>query len=116
MTKRNKAGNSAQVERLRQSLAREKEKSAALARERKEAREQQAAAAEILKVISRSPSDAQPVFDAIVKRALRLMRGHSAVVTRVVDGMLHMGAFTSTGKAGDAAMQKGYPRPIEGKS
>ena len=43
----------------------------------KEAREQQAATAEILKVIASSPSDVQPVFDAIVANADRLIGGFS---------------------------------------
>ena len=39
-----------------------------------EALEQQAATSEILRVISESPTDAQPVFETIVKAALKLCR------------------------------------------
>jgi hypothetical protein len=44
-------------------------------RELAEAREQQAATSEILRVISSSPTDVQPVFDAIVRSAVRLCDG-----------------------------------------
>ena len=78
----------------------------------KEAREQQAATAEILKVIASSPSDAQPVFEAIVANANRLIGGHSAVVYRFVDGVGHLAAFTPLGPAADAALKALFPRPI----
>ena len=51
-----------------------------LSKDLKEAREQQAATAEILKVIASSPSDVQPVFDAIVANADRLVGGSSSAV------------------------------------
>jgi len=48
---------------------------ARLSRELSEAFEQQAATAEILNVISNSPTDTQPVFDAIVQSGLKLFPG-----------------------------------------
>src|SRR5262245_37795298 len=47
-----------------------------------EAAEQQAATAEILKVISSSPSDVQPVFDAIISNAVRLCAAVYGIVWR----------------------------------
>ena len=43
-------------------------------RELAEARERQTATSEILRVISQSPTDAQPVFESIVVTAVRLLR------------------------------------------
>ncbi len=48
---------------------------AQLSRELSEASEQQAATAEILSVISNSPTDTQPVFESIVQSGLKLFPG-----------------------------------------
>ena len=61
-----------------------------------EAVEQQTATSEILRVISNSPTDVQPVFDAIARSALRLIGGHSAGVARRDDDTLHLAAMTAT--------------------
>jgi GAF domain-containing protein len=80
--------------------------------ETKEALERQTATAEILKVIASSPSDVQPVFDAIATSANRLIGGITASVTRIVDDMLHLAAFVTTGRSGDEAHKSTYPRPL----
>src|SRR6478609_2774197 len=80
----------------------------------KEAREQQAATAEILKVIASSPSDVQPVFDAIVANADRLIGGFSTAVYRFVGGICHLEVFTPVNPAADEMMRARFPRPIAG--
>jgi GAF domain-containing protein len=65
-----------------------------LARALVEAHEQQAATSEILRVISRSPGDAKPVFEAIVSSAARLCEAQFAYVALHVDGVLAAAAHT----------------------
>ena len=85
-----------------------------LSKDLKEAREQQAATAEILKVIASSPSDVQPVFDAIVANADRLVGGSSSAVFRFVDSICHLEAFTSVSLAADKMLRARFPLPIAG--
>ena len=82
---------------------------ARLFRETNEALERQTATAEILKVIASSPSDVQPVFDAIARSSNRLLGGYSTMVARIADDALHMVAFTSTTPEGDAALKRSFP-------
>src|SRR5262249_4804992 len=51
-------------------------------RELVEAQEQQTATAEILRAISGSPTDIQPVFEAIADSAMRLLKGWATAVDR----------------------------------
>jgi two-component system, NtrC family, sensor kinase len=80
--------------------------------ETQEALERQTATADILRVIASSPSDVQPVFEAIATSANRLIGGFSATVVRFIGDMLHLVAFTPTNAAADEALQSSFPRPL----
>jgi signal transduction histidine kinase len=61
-----------------------------------QALEQQTATADILKVISGSPTDVQPVFDAIAESAARLCSANDAQVLRVEGNVLRLIAAFGT--------------------
>src|SRR5450755_3896524 len=85
---------------------------ARLQAELRAAQDRQTATAEILKVIASSPSDVQPVFDAIAASANRLVGGFSSTVFRFIDGMAHLKAFTPTTPEADEILQSTFPRPV----
>jgi signal transduction histidine kinase len=98
------------------AIAREAAMGAETARlfnETQEALERQTATAEILKVIASSPSDTTPVFEAIANSAKRLLGGFSTAVFRLLDGTVHLAAFTPTHPAADAALKADFPQPVE---
>jgi two-component system, NtrC family, sensor kinase len=74
--------------------------------------EQQTATGEILGVISTSPTDVQPVFEAIVQSAARLLDGHSANVLRVTANELQLAALTTVSEAADAESRATFPVPL----
>jgi signal transduction histidine kinase len=61
-----------------------------------EALEQQAATAEVLKVISSSPGELQPVFDAMLQNAVRICEAKFGTLHRLSDGAFHPAATFGT--------------------
>src|SRR4051812_4550775 len=93
-----------------------KTKIARLARELQEAKERQAATAEVLSLISDSPTDLQPVFDRIVKNAARLCRSVLSAVYRRDGEHVHLVAHDQFSPESVAAVRKAYPAPLTSKN
>ncbi len=96
---KNKGARARDLERrLAESLKRESEAS-----------ERQTATAKILGVISSSPANAQPVFDAIAVNALRLCDAEGAVVVRYDGTLLHVAAHRNVNPEAVDRLQRQYP-------
>jgi two-component system, NtrC family, sensor kinase len=80
------------------------------ARELAEAQEQQRAVSEILRVISSSPTDTQPVFDAITQSAKRLCDGDLVAVFRFDGTMVHPVTVTDLSPEAAEEFARAFPQ------
>src|SRR5438876_5756950 len=80
-----------------------------------EALDQQTATSEILRVISNSPTDVQPVFDIIAERAVNLCGAELSVVTRFDGTMLQIVALHGMTREVLEAVQRNA-RPVSADS
>jgi GAF domain-containing protein len=81
-------------------------------RELTESLEQQTATAEILGVISRSPTDTQPVFDGIVASAVRLCDARIGAIYRIERGSIDVVATADLNDEARRAHRLTYPMPV----
>ena len=84
--------------------------SARLFKETKDALEQQTATSEILRVISQSPTDVHPVFDAIAAAALTLCSGSLATLARFDGEFVDVAALASWKPEEAKSIRSLYPR------
>ena len=120
MAKGNKRGHKAPPRARRKALAPGKtvasrSRRATLKQQLAEARAQQAATAAILKVIARSPSNVQPVFDAIAAGATRLCDASFCIVFRY-DGTQIAVAADDGRSPGDLECHQGRVSGAAGKA
>src|SRR5262249_4919774 len=80
-----------------------------LLNETKEALEQQTPTAEILRGISSSPTDIQPVFDSIAQSAMTLCDAQFSAVFRFDGKLLHLAAHSGWSPAGVDALRREFP-------
>src|SRR5882762_5602478 len=80
----------------------------------RDAEDRQTATADILKVIASSPSDVQPVFEALVNSAARLFEPCSATITTLKAGKLYWNASAQIIPSFDhEAAKAAYPIPFD---
>ncbi len=100
------------IDELEQQLRLAEAENAHLQTELAIALERQTVTAQILNVISMSRTDVQPVFDVISESSRRLLGGQTALVTRVVDDMLHLAACTAGSQEGHDEIEASFPAPL----
>ncbi|MGE5164766.1 MAG: sensor histidine kinase [Sphingobacteriales bacterium] len=77
----------------------------------KEALEQQTATSEVLRVISSSPTNVQPVFDAIAESAVRLCGGQFSFVVRFDGKVMEFASCCGLSAEGLATFRRMLPLP-----
>src|SRR5213075_3572153 len=77
--------------------------------ETKEALQRQTATAEVLKVISESPTDVQPVFDTIAERAARLTGAQYGLVFRFDGEWIHAASSFGVESEGMGDLLRRFP-------
>jgi two-component system, NtrC family, sensor kinase len=89
---------------------------ARLLNETKEALEQQRASAEVLNVISKSVSDAEPVFEKIVESCERIFATSRIGLNLIgLDGLVHAGAYGKFPGA-EKLRRENFPHPVPGSA
>jgi two-component system NtrC family sensor kinase len=78
--------------------------------ETKEALDRQTATSEILSVISTSPTDVQPVFDAIARHAVALCGGVGGIVVRYDGAVMRLAAYHNVSAESRELHETEYPR------
>ena len=78
-----------------------------------EALEQQTATSEILRTIAQAQTDAEPVFDTIVRSAARLCHAATAVIFLTDGVVLHRPASYGVSPEAHRAVQARFPRPLD---
>jgi two-component system, NtrC family, sensor kinase len=81
-----------------------------------EAHEQQTATADILRVISASLTDVNPVFEIIADRALRLCDAEVGLVSTFDGEMIHLGAIYGWRPEDTEALRRAYPLRLDGET
>ena len=104
-------GRKAASAKARRASAAKVDLAAQLRRERDEAREQQAAMAEVLRVIAAAPGELQTVLDTLIKTAARLCKAHMACIVRPQDGKF---AFAANHRFPSAFVKLVSGSPISG--
>src|SRR5262245_43477456 len=84
--------------------------------ELQDALDYQTATSEILGIISRSPTDVQPVFDVIARNAVRLCAATYAMVFRFDGSLMHLSAHHNVTPEGLKALLKQWPMPLDHRS
>jgi len=79
--------------------------------ETKAALERQTATSEILRVISRSPTDVQPVFEAIIQNALQLCEARQGTIFRFDGSLIHVAAHHNVAPEAADVVRRVFPLP-----